>query len=37
MIVIKEREPVICDIYTITLTESDSAMRFGEEMKQFVI
>ena len=32
MIAIKEREPVVCDTYTITLKESDSAMRFGEEM-----
>jgi|GEM_PF-667440 hypothetical protein len=32
MIATKEREPVVCDTYTITLCESDSAMRFGEEM-----
>ena len=32
MIAIKEREPVVCDTYTITHNESDSAMRFGEEM-----
>lgn len=32
MIALKEREPVVCDTYAITLYESDSAMRFGEEM-----
>ena len=32
MIAIKEREPVVCDTYAITLNESDSAMRFGEEL-----
>ena len=32
MIAIKEREPVICDTYPITLNESDSAIRFGESM-----
>ena len=29
MIALKEREPVVCDTYTITLNEPDSAMRFG--------
>ena len=32
MIAIKERDPVVCDTYTITVNESDSAMRFGEKM-----
>ena len=32
MIAIKERDPVVCDTYTITVNDSDSAMRFGEEM-----
>ena len=32
MIAIKERDPVVCDTYTITVSDSDSAMRFGEEM-----
>ena len=32
MIATKEREPVVCDSYTITLRKSDSAMRVGEEM-----
>lgn len=26
------REPLICNDYTITLSETDSAIRFGEEM-----
>ena len=32
MIATKEREPVVCDTYTITLCESASAMSFGKEM-----
>ncbi|MBO4639247.1 MAG: hypothetical protein J5710_05770 [Treponema sp.] len=32
MISLKEREPVICDTYTITLPEPDIAMKFGEAM-----
>jgi len=32
MIALKEREPVICNTYTMTFDNSDSAMRFGEEM-----
>ena len=29
---ISVREPVVCDTYTISLDNPDSAMRFGEEM-----
>ncbi len=29
---ISVREPMVCDTYAITLNDSDSAMRFGDEM-----